>query len=242
MHTTPGRALPRGKGAIIEGSYVQGQNLHYEEIDSSFFVRSRSFFSVGRVFAVMWNETASVTAAPVDYTTSTSINQVKYADNYVYTNVRRFIVVRDKQEFCFGCPIFTYSGRATLKKGVRPNEHAIAYTWGRSPQLLDGETGITKIPISVVKSETGPSLHIASRIYFGIHHPIQYNVKVKDIGYVPQQDIPNLIGNWREEDDKESSQAQDVTANAERDELAPANEAQPQGAYNVTDEHSNIPI
>jgi hypothetical protein len=27
-------------------------------------------------------------------------------------------------------------------------------------------------------------LATASRIFFGIHHPIQYNVKVKDMGYV----------------------------------------------------------
>ena len=229
-----GRRLPRGQGAYIEGDYVAGKTLHYEAIDPSFCVRSRSFFTVGRVFAVMWNETASVTAAPVDYTTSTSINRVKYRDNYVFTNVRRFIVVKTRTEFCFACPIFTYSNRATTKRGVRPEEHAIVYTRGYIPQLLDGENGITKASISVVSAEGTPVLSIASRIYFGIHHPIQYNVRVKDMGHVPQDLIPTLIGNWREEDDKELGQARDVTDNAERPELEPVHEEQPaQGTHNA---------
>jgi hypothetical protein len=50
------------------------------------------------------NETAGSTAATpraTDYNTSNSFNEVKYQDNLVYTNVRRFVVVRQKREFCF---------------------------------------------------------------------------------------------------------------------------------------------
>jgi hypothetical protein len=46
-----------------------------------------------------------------------------------------------------------------------------------------------------------PDLPASCRIYYGIIHPIQYNVNVKNIGYVPQPHIPYLIGNWRAEDD-----------------------------------------
>tara|TARA_R110002003_G_scaffold171_15_gene14010 strand:+ start:2845 stop:3234 length:390 start_codon:yes stop_codon:yes gene_type:complete len=49
-------------------------------------------------------------------------------------------------------------------------------------------------------------LHKASRIYYGIHYPIQYNVKVRDVGYVPPQDIPTLLRNWREEEQFETEQ------------------------------------
>ena len=223
-NTGSGQSLPRGQGAYIQGDYVAGQSLHYEQMNPSFYVRDSGFFSIGKVFAVMWNETASATARPTDYNTSKSLTQVKYAGNYVHTNVRRFIVVRSKREFCFACPIFTYSGRATLKGGVRPEQHAIAYSWGGTAQLLEGESGIIKTSISVVMVNNNPALDIASRIYFGIHHPIQYNVKVKEIGYVPSDEIATLIGNWREEDGRELGQASDVTANAEREELAPVNE------------------
>jgi hypothetical protein len=60
----------------------------------------------------------------------------------------------------------------------------------------------------------GEKLHVASRIYFGIHHPIQYNNKVKEIGYVPPSQVPTLIGNWKEEDNREFRQDMEVTANA----------------------------
>jgi 3,4-dihydroxy-2-butanone 4-phosphate synthase len=57
-----------------------------------------------QVFAVIMNETAgSSSRSPhaVDYNSSHSLNATKYEDNIVYTNVRRFIVVRTKREFCF---------------------------------------------------------------------------------------------------------------------------------------------
>jgi hypothetical protein len=44
-------------------------------------------------------------------------------------------------------------------------------------------------------------LHRASRIYFGIHHPIQYNVKVKALGQVHQDSLPYLLGYWAMEQD-----------------------------------------
>jgi len=58
-------------------------------------------------------------------------------------------------------------------------------------------------------------LDVASRIYFGIHHPIQYNVKVKEIGNVPPHAIPALIGNWQEEQGGDSRQSTEVTATAD---------------------------
>lgn len=41
-----------------------------------------------------------------------------------------------------------------------------------------------------------PALSPASRIFFGIHHAIQHNVKVKDIGQVHESDIRNLLSHW----------------------------------------------
>jgi hypothetical protein len=87
----------------------------------AFFVRSKPFFhegkvvslllsedpstNIGKVFAVIMNETAGSNATAsnhaTDYNTSRSINAVKYQDNIVHTNVRRFVVVRQKREFCF---------------------------------------------------------------------------------------------------------------------------------------------
>lgn len=83
------------------------------------------------------------------------------------------------------------------------------YTHGYTPQLLDGECGITKAPVAVALEDGIPPLSVASRIYYGIHHPIQYNVKVKNIGCIIDDDLSVLFGNWREEPEAETSQAHD---------------------------------
>jgi hypothetical protein len=102
---------------------------------------------------------------------------------------------------------------------VRPEEHGIAYSNGQEAKLLRGEKDIKKRPIAVAMTQDVPMLHIASRIYYGIHHPIQYNVKVKDIGQVLPHHLPILIGNWKAEDAGETRQAAEVTASAEEPEL-----------------------
>jgi hypothetical protein len=208
--------MPKGKGRSVYGTYTGSSTLHYEELDPTYYVRDNSFFSPGRVLSIILTESAGAQAKSkiTDYTTSSSINEVRFKNNFVYTTVRRFVVVRQKREYCFACPIFTYSGRATTKHGVRAEEHGIIYTSGKTAQLLPGEVGIRKASLSVEMAKNVPPLDKASRIYYGIHHPIQYNVKVKEIGYIPKKQIPVLIGQWKEEDDKDTEQSQEVTRNA----------------------------
>jgi hypothetical protein len=52
----------------------------------------------------------------------------------------------------------------------------------------------------------------ASRIYFAIHHPIQYNVKVKSLGHVHADYLPTFLGYWNQEN-SDSRQDLDVTQN-----------------------------
>ncbi|KAF2823150.1 hypothetical protein CC86DRAFT_76631 [Ophiobolus disseminans] len=214
-----GGSMPKGKGGKVLGTWGQPNAIHYEKVDTSYNVKPRGFFVEGRVLAVIMNETAGTNATAgrtvTDYNSAQSINRVKYEDNFVYTNVRRFVVVRQKREFCYACPIFTYSGKATTKRGVRPSEHGIAYSMTQEPQLLPGESGITKASIGVHMAHRVPSLDKASRIYYGIIHPIQYNVKVKEIGSVPANHLPVLIGNWRAEDENDTGQPARVTNHAE---------------------------
>ncbi|KAH7409820.1 hypothetical protein DE146DRAFT_327526 [Phaeosphaeria sp. MPI-PUGE-AT-0046c] len=163
----------------------------------------------------MFNETAGETATAYNK----SISEVRFSGNRVYTSARRFVVVRVKREFCYACPIFTYSNRATTKDGVRPEEHGVVYSYGREAKLVDDERGIVKPSIAVEMASGEPPLHVASRIYYGIHHPVQYNVKVKHIGQVIDNHLPALIGNWKAEDNGETKQAADVTASADDDDL-----------------------
>lgn len=57
-------------------------------------------------------------------------------------------------------------------------------------------------------------LATASRIYFAIHHPIQYNVKVKSLGYVHPDYLPTFLGYWNQENG-DSKQDIDVTQDPE---------------------------
>ncbi|KAH7091470.1 hypothetical protein FB567DRAFT_275191 [Paraphoma chrysanthemicola] len=208
-------SLPRGKGTKIEGTYAGDGSVRYEFVDPAFFVRGKSFFSEGRVFAIIMSENAGEPRPShhaTDYNSAWSgtrnininpnITPVKYQNHLVHTQTRRFVVVRRKREFCYACPIFTYGGRATTKPGAKPAEHSIAYSMGQQQQLIPGESGITKASIGVDMVQGEAALDTASRIYFGIHHPIQYNVKVKDIGHVHKTHIHALIGNWNEENGK----------------------------------------
>jgi len=146
---------------------------------------------------------------------NTSLSRVRFGE-HVHTQVRRFIVVKRKRAFCFavyamfytaqivtwlilGSPIFTYYGSATTKHGVVPDEHAIAYSLGQQPQLVQGESPLQKAPILIVMEEDNRALVPASRIHFAIHHPIQYNVKVKNLGHVHPDYLARFLEYWNME-------------------------------------------
>lgn len=94
-----------------------------------------------------------------------------------------------------------------MKPGIAPDEYAIAYSYGSHPQLLSGEQQLTKAPISIVMNHGERNVSSASRIHFGIHHPIQSNVKVKDLGYVHPDWVPTFLSHWKMENEKDMQQA-----------------------------------
>lgn len=112
----------------------------------------------------------------------------------------------------FNSPIFSYGNKGTTKHGVVPNEHAIAYSLGTEPRLVHGESVFKKAAIPIVMDADAVTLSTASRIYFAIHHPIQYNVKVQSVGYVHPDYLPLFLGYWNEEN-FDSRQDIDVTQN-----------------------------
>lgn len=75
----------------------------------------RQYFKVGKVFMVLWAEPAGGDAA-------TLVSQRTYAQlppgtsigrfgEYVYSSVRRFVVIREADTYCSALPITTYHGR-----------------------------------------------------------------------------------------------------------------------------------
>ncbi|KAF2660411.1 hypothetical protein K491DRAFT_649604 [Lophiostoma macrostomum CBS 122681] len=203
----------KGRGFTIEGTWGKEPDaIHYETLDSSYYVRTSEFFVPGRMLSILYTEPAGSTTTDWD---NENITIVKYGER-AHTQIRRFVVVRARNEFCYGCPVFTYGKRATLKPGIRAYEHAIVYSMGQLPRLRTGETGIEKNPIPVRTPQEVSPLHQNSRINFGIHHPIQYNVKVKDLGKVAEDHIRRLIEYWQYE------QNRDLFPNATTGGLAPS--------------------
>ncbi|KAF2450488.1 hypothetical protein P171DRAFT_349715, partial [Karstenula rhodostoma CBS 690.94] len=124
------------------------------------------------------------------------LSEASFTDHLVHTQIRKFVVVRQKREFCYACPINTYSSHGTTKRGARPQEHGVAYSMGHSPILIPGEPHDIMPAIAVIMADPQEPLHPASRIYLGLHQAIQYNVKVKEVGLVAESHLDTLMQNW----------------------------------------------
>jgi hypothetical protein len=168
---------------------------------------------------MLWSEPAGVTHGERadDDLWSNSISVGKYGEQ-VYTQIRRFVVVKvpRKKHFVYAwlvptllcytsctdtiSPISTYSSRGTAKPGVDPKEHAIVYMSGTLPTYLPGESSSSmREPIEVVPTNGRETLDRASRLRFGKTFPIEWNVKVKDVGRIAPSHMSKLIQYWKEE-------------------------------------------
>ncbi|KAL1798130.1 hypothetical protein ACET3X_002167 [Alternaria dauci] len=168
---------------------------HYWLEYAAYHVRHPSYFQEGRVFAVLWSEPAGKNAL-ITSGKDSACSMVRYGE-YVHSQIRRFVIVRHKRSFCYACPINTYGQRGITKPGVDPAEHAIIYSHGHSPRTLPGEREMTIPPIPVVMNPGEQPLHEASRLWFGISYPVQYNIKVKDLGYVHMAWMPMFQSSWK---------------------------------------------
>ncbi|KAK8205237.1 hypothetical protein IWZ01DRAFT_486032 [Phyllosticta capitalensis] len=187
----PPESLIRGTLGVVEG------------LDPSYEVqrRPRQFFHAGRMFSVLFTEPLGENARNV----GDNVTRVIY-DQRVFSQIRRFIVVQPKQGFCYAVssPVSTYGNRGVNKPGVEPEAHAVVHMTNSVPVWLHGERerGMIKEPIAVVPANDAVSLTPASRINFSLAHPIQYNVKVKDLGRVSDEDMGNFCLYWQTERDR----------------------------------------
>ncbi|KAF2492887.1 hypothetical protein BU16DRAFT_620199 [Lophium mytilinum] len=207
VYSTPteGANDPRRRDSVMTkkapdlGNHIKGTNGDFEELDSSYSVRKdgKRFFKRGTLFSVLFSEGMGETQKMQD---NENVTTVKYGGK-VFTQIRRFVVVAEREGFCYACPVFTYTGRGTLKPGCRPWEHAVIYySTLQSPITLDGENQMKNSPIGVKPepTETRP-LSTASRVQFGKVYPIDHNVKVKLLGKVITEHMGRLIAYYKNE-------------------------------------------
>jgi len=141
-----------------------------------------TFFVLGRVFKMLWTEPAGQ-MNPGKTRNSTHFSTVQYGET-AFSEIRRFVVVRNKGEFSQCIPIQTYRGRGAAKPGVRMGDHGIIHTTVAAPNQLPGEA-LTKYSIQVQSTE-GEYLELESRVNYGKAYAVEHNVKVLDVGMVIQ--------------------------------------------------------
>jgi hypothetical protein len=213
QNTPPTPRNLQAEGIVVQRSLV-GTAGNAERLFPEYIVRPSRFFSLGRVFLVLWAEPAGGNG-PNGSNAGTVVTMQEqgtirnHLGELVFSKVRRFVVIRQSDQYCNALPITTYSGRGVAKRNVVKSEHAIIYT-GRTPpqprhdeRPARGETGMRSISIRVDPDNQTDRLDPMSRIDFGGVHQVQHNIKTKSLGVVSRQSIEALQSQfanvWRDQ-------------------------------------------
>jgi hypothetical protein len=91
----------------------------------------------------------------------------------------------------------TYSGKATSKPGVKPEDHAIIYTEdkykkGEKPTEAAGEKKLPNVPIKMKPRTVRDQLDRMSRLNYAKVYTVEYNVKVHFIGDIHKDSADDL--------------------------------------------------
>ena len=181
--------IPPGasKGTTIQGTPGE------RELDPNYSKRrdARKFFSIGRVFALIWHEPAGSDRGSV----------TSFRGEHVYTSVRRMVVVRELHGACWAIPICTYGKRGVEKRGFDHTDiqgHAVIYMTGKSPYTPSTEPKMSKNPIQVDPAGD-QELERMSRVNFTKVHTVEHEVKVLNIGRVSQRSMPDFEKYWADQ-------------------------------------------
>ena len=163
------------------------------ELDPNYSKRrdARNFFSIGRVFALIWHEPAGGGRGAA----------TGFRGEKVYTSVRRMVVVRELHGACWAIPIHTYGNRGVEKRGFDDTDiqgHAVIYMTGKSPYTPSSEPRMSKTPIQVDPAGD-QELERMSRVNFTKVHTVEHEVKVLNIGRVSQKSMPDFERYWADQ-------------------------------------------
>jgi hypothetical protein len=182
---------------------IRGTEKECEDLDPRYFKRSdaKKFFTVGRVFALLWHENAGEDRTGregyIDYTT-----EGRYGSR-VFSHIRRMAVVIERKGYCVCIPIHTYGGQGILKRGFDLRErqaHSIIHASDTEPAARQEERAVlVKKPIAVTMANKEQKLDRFSRINFAKPHTVEWNVKVMNVGKVTPDSIPRFKSYFRTE-------------------------------------------
>ncbi|OAL35344.1 hypothetical protein AYO20_05395 [Fonsecaea nubica] len=171
-----------------------------ESIDRRYIIRKSRFFSLGRVFTMLWHDNETATARPAGDTGC--VTPGPYGQK-IYSQIRRFAVVKQGHGFSWAIPVNTYHEQGTTRYNVTDEEdiqaHAIIYMRGTVPQLLPNETILEKQAIMVDAAAKDIKLHHTSRIRFDKVFTIEHNVIVSNVGKISEDSMPFFYEYWKKQ-------------------------------------------
>ncbi|PQE22091.1 heterokaryon incompatibility protein [Rutstroemia sp. NJR-2017a BVV2] len=126
-----------------------------------------------------------------------SHNQVTKAwlGTNVYSEIRRFVVIREGKGYSLCLPVHTYGGQGTLKPRLNAEEHAVIYVKGTKP-MVQKEEEMTVEPFPVIVENFDDNdckvLHPMSRINLGKIYTVEHYSRVLKIGRVDPEHLVRL--------------------------------------------------
>lgn len=178
----------------------------FKTLSAKYVLKNGKFFAAGAVFAVLWHEAVgeSLPEATIpEYEKageqdliSKNMSIGAYGEK-IFSHVRRMVVIRNREGYCWCLPINSYGGQGIKKPGLKKVEreaHTIIYDskYETAPQPLADEPPIRKRPIPVVMSK-GQTLNRASRLHYGKPYSIDWNTKIMPVGQVVKNFLPVLL-------------------------------------------------
>jgi hypothetical protein len=174
---------------------IRGADGDREKSDPRYYKRpdAERFFVAGRVFAFLSHETVEGGKPGTDLSTVTYIMGAKDGKR-VLSQIRRLVVIQERDGYCIAIPIDTYNGMGLLKDDLSDAErgaHAVVYGSDTKPIVLEKERAMTvKEPIAITLSGAEQKLDEFSRLNFGKALTVQWDVKVMNIGKVAAKSMP----------------------------------------------------
>lgn len=176
-------------------------------LNKQYFVRHSRFYTVGRVFAVLWHENFNEAGAATTYKktgqtyVSNKVSRGPYGEP-IYSSIRRMVVVREDHGFCVCIQINTYGGRGLVKFGPDSKDvhmHSRIYMDHKAPKWLDAEPISKKKDIAVRRSSLEQRLSPASRVCYSRPHTVEHTVKSMDVGIVDSKSLASLLSQYAKE-------------------------------------------
>lgn len=94
-------------------------------------------------------------------------------------------------------PILSYHGKGVGKSHQSIKDHGIIHSGLIAPDSMEGEEGMTFLPIRV-DTDLGEKLSNASRINYAKVYTVETNIKIKHIGFVHTHSKPKLMYQFRD--------------------------------------------